>query len=107
MKQKKPWGGRFTKQTAASVEAFTESISFDWRLYKYDIEGSIAHATMLARCKLITEKEKALIVKGLNGILSEILAGKFEFKESLEDVHMNIESALIRSEEHTSELQSR
>ena len=64
------------------MESFTESISFDWRLYKYDIEGSIAHATMLARCKLITEKEKDSIVKGLNGILSEILAGKFEFKES-------------------------
>src|SRR3990172_8455797 len=95
MKQKKPWGGRFTKQTAASVESFTESVSFDRRLYKYDIEGSIAHATMLAKCKLITEKEKASIVKGLNEILSEILAGKFEFKESLEDVHMNIESALI------------
>jgi len=95
MKQKKPWGGRFTKQTAASVESFTESVSFDWRLYKYDIEGSIAHATMLAGCKLITENEKVVIVKGLNEILSEILAGKFEFKESLEDVHMNIESALI------------
>ena len=95
MKQNKPWGGRFTKQTAASVESFTESVSFDWRLYKYDIEGSIAHATMLARCKLITEKEKDAIVKGLNEILSEIQSGKFEFKESLEDVHMNIESALI------------
>ena len=77
------------------MESFTESVSFDWRLYKYDIEGSIAHAAMLAKCKLITEKEKAAIIKGLNGILSEILAGKFEFKESLEDVHMNIESALI------------
>ena len=95
MKQKKPWGGRFTKQTAASVESFTESVSFDWRLYKYDIEGSIAHATMLARCNLITEKEKTAIVKGLNEILSEIQAGKFAFRESLEDVHMNIESALI------------
>ncbi len=82
MKQKKPWGGRFTKQTAASVESFTESVSFDWRLYKYDIEGSIAHATMLARCRLITEKEKTAIVKGLNEILSDILSGKFEFKSS-------------------------
>ena len=86
MKQKKPWGGRFTKQTAASVESFTESISFDWLLHKYDIEGSIAHATMLAKCKLITEKEKDAIVKGLKGILSEILAVKFGFKESLKDV---------------------
>lgn len=95
MRQKKLWGGRFIKQTAPSVEAFTESISFDWRLYKYDIEGSIAHATMLAKCKLITEKEKDAIVKGLKGILSDILADKFEFKKSHEDIHMNIESALI------------
>jgi argininosuccinate lyase len=95
MRQKKLWGGRFIKQTAPSVEAFTESISFDWRLYKYDIEGSIAHAMMLAKCKLITEKEKDAIVKGLKGILSDILADKFEFKKSHEDIHMNIESALI------------
>ncbi len=95
MRQKKLWGGRFTKQTAASVESFTESISFDWRLYKYDIEGSITHAVMLAKCKLITEKEKDTIVKGLKGILSDILAEKFEFKKSLEDIHMNIESVLI------------
>lgn len=95
MKQKKPWGGRFTKQTALSVEAFTESISFDWRLYKYDIEGSIAHATMLAECKLISQKERDAIVKGLREILAEILAGKFEFKDSLEDIHMNIESVLV------------
>ncbi len=95
MKQKKPWGGRFAKQTAASVESFTESVSFDWRLYQYDIEGSIAHATMLARCKLITEKEKDAIIKGLQEILAEINSEKFKFRESLEDVHMNIESALI------------
>ncbi len=95
MRQKKPWGGRFTKQTAASVESFTESVSFDWRLYRYDIEGSIAHANMLARCKLITDKEKDAIVKGLKEILAEIEAETFEFKNSLEDVHMNIESALI------------
>lgn len=95
MKQKKPWGGRFAKQTAASVESFTESVSFDWRLYQYDIEGSIAHATMLAKCKLITEKEKDAIIKGLQEILAEINSEKFKFRESLEDVHMNIESALI------------
>ncbi len=95
MKQKKPWGGRFTKQTADSVESFTESISFDRRLYKYDIEGSVAHANMLAKCKLISEKEKDAIVKGLNEILKEISTGKFVFKEFLEDIHMNIESALI------------
>ncbi len=95
MMKNKPWGGRFTRHTAASVESFTESVSFDWRLYKYDIEGSVAHATMLARCNLITQKEKDAIVKGLKEILAEIDAGKFVFKESLEDVHMNIESSLI------------
>ncbi|MCF6148854.1 MAG: argininosuccinate lyase [Candidatus Kuenenia sp.] len=93
--KKKLWGGRFTEQTKESVESFTESISFDWRLYKYDIEGSIAHATMLAKCKIITEKEKKEIVKGLKIILAEIDAGKFKFKKNLEDIHMNIESALI------------
>lgn len=93
--KKKLWGGRFTEQTKASVESFTESISFDWRLYKFDIEGSIAHATMLAQRKIITEKEKKEIIKGLEIILAEMNAGTFKFKKNLEDIHMNIESALI------------
>lgn len=79
--KKKLWGGRFTEQTKASVESFTESISFDWRLYKFDIEGSIAHATMLAQRKIITEKEKKEIIKGLEIILAEMNAGTFKFKK--------------------------
>jgi len=94
-KQKKLWGGRFTKQTTESVESFTESISVDWKLYKYDIEGSIAHATMLSHCNLINDREKSDIIKGLKEILAEINANTFEFKKSLEDIHMNIESTLI------------
>lgn len=96
MTKKKPWEGRFTKPTSADVEAFTESVSFDWQLYKYDIEGSIAHATMLARCALITNKERDKIIKGLKEIRKDIESGSFVFKETLEDVHMNIEAALIQ-----------
>ena len=92
---KKAWGGRFTKKTASLVEAFTESISFDQRLYKYDIEGSIAHASMLAQCNLITPRECNTIIKGLRGIHKEIEAGTFQFKTEQEDIHMNIESALV------------
>ena len=93
---KKAWGGRFKKKTASSVESFTESISFDSRLYKYDIEGSIAHTTMLAKCNLITNMEKDAIIKGLRGILNDIEAGKLKFKTEHEDIHMNIESALVK-----------
>ncbi|MBI4008144.1 MAG: argininosuccinate lyase [Planctomycetes bacterium] len=95
MNKKKPWQGRFTKPTSTDVEAFTESVSFDWQLYKYDIEGSIAHATMLAKCALITNTERDKIIKGLREIQNDIESGDFVFKEHLEDVHMNIESALI------------
>jgi argininosuccinate lyase len=93
---KKLWAGRFTEDTESTVESFTESVSFDARLWKYDIEGSIAHVKMLAKQKIIKKKESDTIIKGLNGILSEIETGKFRFKKSLEDVHMNIEHALIR-----------
>ncbi len=96
MATNKAWGGRFKKKTASSVEAFTESISFDQRLYRYDIEGSIAHAGMLAKCNLITSKERDLIIKGLKKILNDIESGKFKFKTELEDIHMNIESALVK-----------
>ncbi|MEK7241321.1 MAG: argininosuccinate lyase, partial [Planctomycetota bacterium] len=65
---KKPWAGRFEKPTEPSVEDFTESISFDKQLYKYDIQGSIAHATMLAACGLLTEEEKGAIILGLKEI---------------------------------------
>jgi len=92
---KKLWGGRFSGTTAASVEAFTESISYDHRLYRYDIEGSKAHATMLAANGLLSKEELAAIIDGLTAIETEIAAGDFLFKSELEDIHMNIEKALI------------
>ena len=93
---KKPWAGRFKGSTSKSVERFTESISFDHRLWKYDIEGSIAHAKMLGRQAIISQEDSAKIVEGLRGLAQEIESGKFRFREDLEDIHMNIESALIR-----------
>ncbi|MCQ4575491.1 MAG: argininosuccinate lyase [Candidatus Brocadiales bacterium] len=93
--KKKPWSGRFGKQTQPLVESFTESVSFDWRLYKHDIQGSIAHSTMLAACGLISGKERDSIIKALHGIQKDIESDHFEFSTGLEDVHMNIEAALI------------
>jgi argininosuccinate lyase len=93
---KKLWGGRFSGKTESSVESFTESVSFDARLWRHDIEGSIAHVTMLGRQKIILKKEADLIIKGLKEIYARIESGKFKFRESLEDVHMNIEQALIK-----------
>ncbi|CAK8710909.1 argininosuccinate lyase [Candidatus Electrothrix gigas] len=90
----KLWGGRFAEQTAASVEAFTESISYDWRLYRHDIMGSKAHARMLAKQGLISDKERDAIITGLSEIEQEIDKGTFEFRAELEDIHMNIEKAL-------------
>lgn len=91
---KKLWGGRFSKQTNELVEAFNASISFDKRLYNEDIRGSKAHATMLAKCGMISEEELQQIIAGLDEILVDIENGTFEFEQSLEDVHMNIESRL-------------
>ena len=93
---KKLWSGRFNEKTESAVERFTESVSFDARLWRHDIEGSIAHVKMLGKQKIISSKDTAMIVKGLKEIADEIKAGKFRFKESLEDVHMNIEHALIK-----------
>ncbi len=93
---KKLWAGRFKEKTAKTTEEFTSSVSFDVRLWKYDIEGSIAHARMLGKQKIIPQKDAGLIIKGLNEIKEEIVSGKFRFLDSLEDVHMNIEDALIR-----------
>jgi argininosuccinate lyase len=90
----KLWGGRFSETTAASVEEFTESISYDWRLYHHDIMGSRAHARMLARQGLITGAERDAILQGLDAIEEDIRAGRFTFRPELEDVHMNIEKAL-------------
>ena len=88
--------GRFESGPAADVAKFTESISFDWRLWSHDIVGSIAHATMLQKIGVLTKAELAAIKKGLEEIGHEIAAGKFEWKEELEDVHMNIESELTK-----------
>ena len=91
----KAWGGRFSQATDALVEAFTESISFDHRLYEVDIRGSRAHATMLAAVGLISQHEQQLICSTLDQIEQEIATGNFQFTAELEDIHMHIESALI------------
>ncbi len=91
----KPWGGRFAEPTDRFVEEFTESVSFDRRLASYDIQGSIAHVAMLARVGVLSEAESGQISDELNAILSEIKAGTFTWKLELEDVHMNIEAALV------------
>jgi len=90
----KPWAGRFNAPTDAFVEAFTASVDFDRRLYRYDIQGSIAHASMLARQGILSEAERAAIVAGLEAVRARIDAGDFDWSIRLEDVHMNIESAL-------------
>lgn len=90
----KPWGGRFTEATDAFVEQFTASVDFDQRLYFHDIQGSIAHATMLAKVGVLSDTEKNEIISGLNEIKAEIEAGQFNWSVSLEDVHMNIEARL-------------
>ena len=94
MNPKKPWGGRFSGDTDSLMESFSESVSFDWRLYQQDIRGSIAHARMLCRVGVLTDTDFDAIESGLGAIESEIESGKFPWAESLEDVHMNIEAAL-------------
>ncbi len=88
------WKGRFQQETAPAVQRFTESISFDWRLYKFDIQGSIAHASALEKAGLLTPEERGQIESGLKAIEKEIDEDRFTFRTDLEDVHMNIESAL-------------
>jgi argininosuccinate lyase len=88
--------GRFASGPAADVAQFTESISFDWRLWRHDILGSMAHAEMLRAIGVLTKKECTAIVRGLDAIGKEIKAGKFSWKAELEDVHMNIESELTK-----------
>jgi len=89
-----PWSGRFAESMDALVEAFTESVSFDQRLAPHDIAGSIAHATMLGRVGVLTAEERDAIVEGLGTISADIEAGRFRWSTQLEDVHMNIETAL-------------
>ncbi len=90
------WHGRFKEQTAELLQRFSESISFDWRLWSHDIEGSIAHSAALEKAALITAAEREKIVAGLREIGGEIERGEFEFKVGLEDIHMNIEAELTR-----------
>jgi argininosuccinate lyase len=94
MSDKKLWAGRFAEPTDAFVEAFTASVEFDQRLAAHDIQGSIAHATMLARQGILTRDECEAITDGLDRIRSRIEQGEFEWSIELEDVHMNIEAAL-------------
>jgi argininosuccinate lyase len=90
------WKGRFQQPTAPLLQQFSESISFDWRLWKQDIEGSIAHSAALEAAGLITGGERAQIAAGLREIGAEIEAGTFQFRAELEDIHMNIEAELTR-----------
>ena len=90
----KMWAGRFTKEIDERVNDFNSSISFDARMYKQDIEGSIAHATMLGECGIIDPSESAKIIEGLKGILADIEAGKLEFDPTAEDIHMFNEAVL-------------
>ena len=90
----KLWGGRFSKTTDEMINEFQASIDFDKRMYYEDIKGSIAHATMLKKCNIITEKDHKDIVNGLTAILNDIESGNFSFDIALEDIHMNIEKRL-------------
>jgi len=90
----KLWGGRFTKTTDEMINEFQASISFDKRMYHEDIAGSIAHASMLAQCGIISDEDCAAIVGGLKDILAQIEKGTFSFDVALEDIHMNIEKRL-------------
>ncbi len=90
----KLWSGRFAKDTDALVNELNASISFDQRLYREDIQGSLAHAKMLGDCGVISPEDAAAIAEGLNGILQDIEAGKVEFTADNEDIHMNIEALL-------------
>ncbi len=90
----KLWGGRFRKETDDLVNDFNSSIQFDCRLYREDIQGSLAHAAMLADCGIISREDEAAIRAGLEGILADIEAGKVEFPADNEDIHMNVEALL-------------
>ena len=91
----KLWGGRFQKSTDKKVDDFNSSIRFDKRMYKQDIKGSVAHATMLGRQNIIPKEDSDKIVAELKNILNDIEDGKVEFEIDAEDIHMNIEKILI------------
>ena len=89
------WGGRFTKETDQLVYNFNASISFDQKFYKQDIQGSIAHVTMLASTGVLTEEERDQIIEGLNGILDDLEHGRIEITSEYEDIHSFVEANLI------------
>ena len=93
---KKLWGGRFSQATNQLVEMFTESVSFDARLYEYDIKGSIAHSKMLNKIGVLNKSETDQIETGLLKIKDDIESGNFEWLVEYEDVHMNIEARLTK-----------
>lgn len=93
----KLWAGRFGKETDLEVNDFNSSISFDCRLYKEDITGSMAHAAMLGKQGIIAKEESDKIIEGLKGILADIEAGKIHFSQDYEDIHMNVEQILTRA----------
>jgi argininosuccinate lyase len=93
-KTNQSWGGRFSEPVDAFVARFTASVEFDKRLYRHDIMGSIAHASMLAKVGVLSEVERDSIIDGLTHIQAEIEAGQFDWRIDLEDVHMNIEAKL-------------
>ena len=93
-KSKKPWGGRFKKDTDRRVESFTSSLAYDRRLYPYDLAGRVVHARMLARQGIISPAEAEEICRGLQAIGEDLESGSFRFDESDEDIHMAIEKAL-------------
>ena len=88
------WKGRFSQATADLLQQYGESISYDWRLYPHDVAGSIAHARAQVNAGILNKSEFSQIESGLREIEKEISEGKFEFSTELEDIHMNIESAL-------------
>ncbi|MDE6091789.1 MAG: argininosuccinate lyase [Ruminococcus sp.] len=90
------WAGRFSKKIDDTVNAFNSSIAFDGRMYRHDIQGSIAHATMLGDCGIITKEDSLQIIDGLKGILSDIDNGSLEIDPSAEDIHMFIEAELTK-----------
>ncbi|MCD8070004.1 MAG: argininosuccinate lyase [Akkermansiaceae bacterium] len=90
------WKGRFTRPTADLVQQYGESVSYDWRLYRHDIAGSLAHAKAQLSAGLLTREEFEAIREGLQGIRADIEQGNFSWSRELEDVHMNIESELTR-----------
>ncbi len=92
----KLWSGRFQKETDALVNDFNSSIGFDARMYEEDITGSIAHATMLGQCGIISQEDVSAIVGGLTQLLADIKAGKIEFSADNEDIHMNVETLLTQ-----------